>query len=139
MMMYLCTTKPKALRHKLAIVVLMSSISVVGAVKAQSVEQTDTSAIDSKAAMTFAHQSTMKHIAKTMWEKPELGFLEHNSSALMQQTLIERGFDVTAGVAGMPTAFIAQYSPADQTEDGEHKPVIGLLAEIGRASCRERV
>ena len=38
MMMYLCTTKPKALRHKLAIVVLMSSISVVGAVKAQSVE-----------------------------------------------------------------------------------------------------
>jgi aminobenzoyl-glutamate utilization protein B len=130
MMMYLCTTKPKALRHKLAIVVLMSSISVVGAVKAQSVEQTDASAIDSKAAIMFAHQSTMKHIAKTMWEKPELGFLEHNSSALMQQTLIGRGFDVTAGIAGMPTAFIAQYSPADQTEDGEHKPVIGLLAEM---------
>jgi len=128
--MPLLTNKPKALRHKLTIAVLMSSISVVGTVKAQSIDQTDVSAIDSKAALTFAHQSTMKHIAKTMWEKPELGFLEHNSSALMQQTLIERGFKVTAGIAGMPTAFIAQYNQVGQTEDGEHKPVIGLLAEM---------
>ena len=128
--MHLRTNKPKALRHKLAIAVLMSLISVAGTVKAQSIDQTDVSAIDSKAALTFAHQSTMKHIAKTMWEKPELGFLEHNSSALMQQTLIERGFKVTAGIAGMPTAFIAQYNPVGQTEEGEHKPVIGLLAEM---------
>lgn len=130
MIMHLRTNKPKALRHKLAIAVLTSLISVAGTVKAQSIEQTDVSAIDSKAALTFVHQSTMKHIAKTMWEKPELGFLEHNSSALMQQTLIERGFKVTAGVAGMPTAFIAQYNPVGQTEEGEHKPVIGLLAEM---------
>ncbi|WP_282145410.1 amidohydrolase [Alteromonas stellipolaris] len=130
MMMHLCTIKPTALRDKLAIAVLISSISVVGAVKAQSVEQSDISAIDSKAAITFAHQSTMKHIAKTMWEKPELGFLEHNSSALMQQTLIERGFKVTAGVAEMPTAFIAQYSPTGQDNKADNKPVIGLLAEM---------
>ena len=129
-MMHLCTIKPTALRDKLAIAVLISSISVVGAVKAQSVEQSDISAIDSKAAITFAHQSTMKHIAKTMWEKPELGFLEHNSSALMQQTLIERGFKVTAGVAEMPTAFIAQYSPTGQDNKADNKPVIGLLAEM---------
>lgn len=73
-MMHLCTTKLLAFWHKLAFAILISFISVVGAVKAQSVEQTDASAIDSKAAITFAHQSTMKHIAKTMWEKPELGF-----------------------------------------------------------------
>ncbi len=128
--MHIRTNKPKALRHTLSIAVLMSSISVAGSVRAQSIEQTDVSAIDSKAALTFAHQSTMKDIAKAMWEKPELGFLEHNSSALMQQTLIERGFKVTAGIAGMPTAFIAQYNPVGQTEDGEPKPIIGLLAEM---------
>ncbi len=130
MIMHMRTNKPKALRHTLSIAVLMSSISVAGSVRAQSIEQTDVSAIDSKAALTFAHQSTMKDIAKAMWEKPELGFLEHNSSALMQQTLIERGFKVTAGIAGMPTAFIAQYNPVGQTEDGEPKPIIGLLAEM---------
>ncbi|WP_029661499.1 amidohydrolase [Alteromonas sp. ALT199] len=128
--MHIRTNKPKALRHKLSIAVIMSSISVAGSVRAQSIEQTDVSAIDSKAALTFAHQSTMKDIAKTMWEKPELGFLEHNSSALMQQMLIERGFKVTAGIGGMPTAFIAQYNLVGQMEGGEHKPVIGLLAEM---------
>ena len=66
MIMHIRTNKPKALRHKLSIAVLMSSISVAGSVRAQSIEQTDVSAIDSKAALTFAHQSTMKDIAKTI-------------------------------------------------------------------------
>ncbi|GAB2675967.1 amidohydrolase [Aliiglaciecola sp. 3_MG-2023] len=69
-----------------------------------------------------SHQLVMKQIAKTMWETPELGFLEHNSSALMQKVLRERGFTVNVGVAGMPTAFVAEY--------GETGPVIGLLAEM---------
>ncbi|WP_342808159.1 amidohydrolase [Alteromonas sp. M12] len=71
---------------------------------------------------TNKYQPVMKQIAKTMWESPELGFLEHNSSALMQKVLTERGFTVKAGIAGMPTAFVAQY--------GESGPVIGLLAEM---------
>jgi aminobenzoyl-glutamate utilization protein B len=44
------------------------------------------------------------------------------SSALLQQQLKDAGFTVYAGVAGIPTAFVATY--------GNGKPVIGILAEF---------
>src|SRR5260221_735766 len=43
------------------------------------------------------------------------------SSALLQQTLKDAGFQIEAGVAGMPTAFVATY--------GSGKPMIGILGE----------
>lgn len=60
-------------------------------------------------------------LQKTIWANPELGFLETNSSALLQKHLQENGFKVEAGVAGMPTAFVASY--------GSGSPVIAVLAE----------
>jgi aminobenzoyl-glutamate utilization protein B len=60
-------------------------------------------------------------IAQKIWGFAEVGFQEAQSSALLQQTLKEAGFQVEAGVAGMPTAFIATY--------GSGKPVIGILGE----------
>ncbi|WP_165026487.1 amidohydrolase [Dysgonomonas sp. ZJ279] len=60
-------------------------------------------------------------LQKTIWANPELGFLETNSSALLQKHLQENGFKVEAGVAGMPTAFVATY--------GSGSPVIAVLAE----------
>lgn len=63
-------------------------------------------------------------MADQMWQKPELGYLENASSALMQEELRAHGFQVKAGVAGMPTAFIAT---AGRRGNG---PVIGLLAEM---------
>jgi aminobenzoyl-glutamate utilization protein B len=60
-------------------------------------------------------------IARTLWEHAEVGYQEEKSSALLQETLAAEGFDVQAGVAGMPTAFIASY--------GETEPVIAILAE----------
>ena len=61
-------------------------------------------------------------IAHQIWEYAELGFLENKSTQLLQDQLKKEGFRVTNGVAGMPTAFIAEY--------GTGKPVIGLLAEF---------
>lgn len=61
-------------------------------------------------------------IARQIWSNPELGYLETNSSALLQKTLSDAGFKVTAGVADIPTAFIAEY--------GSGKPVIGIMAEF---------
>lgn len=61
-------------------------------------------------------------LQKQIWRNPELGFLEKESSALLQKHLEENGFVVEAGVAGMPTAFVATY--------GSGKPVIGILAEF---------
>ncbi len=63
-----------------------------------------------------------KKIALQIWDYAELGFKEVKSTALLQQTLSSSGFAVQAGVAGMPTAFIATY--------GSGKPVIGILAEF---------
>ena len=61
-------------------------------------------------------------IAHQIWEFAELGFLEDKSTTLLQDMLKKEGFKVTTGVAGMPTAFVAEY--------GSGKPVIGLLAEF---------
>lgn len=60
-------------------------------------------------------------IAHQIWEYAEPGYLEVKSSALLQEELKAAGFEVTAGVAGIPTAFVASY--------GNAGPVIGILAE----------
>ncbi|MCS5490349.1 amidohydrolase [Algoriphagus limi] len=61
-------------------------------------------------------------IALQIWSNPELGYLESESSALLQKTLSDAGFSVKAGVADIPTAFVAEY--------GSGYPVIGIMAEF---------
>ena len=63
-----------------------------------------------------------KDIAYQIWDFAELGYKEVKSTALLQKTLKDNGFTVEAGVAGIPTSFIATY--------GSGKPVIGILAEF---------
>ena len=62
-----------------------------------------------------------KQIALQIWDHAELGYKEVKSSALLQETLKKEGFSVEAGVADIPTAFVATY--------GSGQPVIGILAE----------
>ena len=66
-------------------------------------------------------QTEYKKIAMQIWDNAEVGFKEIKSSALLQQTLQAAGFEVKAGIAGMPTAFEATY--------GSGQPVIAILAE----------
>lgn len=61
-------------------------------------------------------------LADQIWRYAEMGYLEQKSSAALQAYLSERGFAVEAGLAGMPTAFVASY--------GQGEPVIGILAEF---------
>ena len=63
-----------------------------------------------------------KQIALQIWDHAELGYKEVKSTALLQQTLKNEGFTVEAGVADIPTAFVATY--------GSGQPVIGILAEF---------
>jgi aminobenzoyl-glutamate utilization protein B len=63
-----------------------------------------------------------KNIALDIWKFAEVGYKEIKSSALLQQTLQDNGFTVQAGVAEIPTAFVATY--------GSGKPVICILAEF---------
>lgn len=62
-----------------------------------------------------------KKTALEIWDYAEVGYKETKSSALHQQILKENGFTIQAGVADIPTAFVAVY--------GTGKPVIGILAE----------
>lgn len=63
-----------------------------------------------------------RDLAQQIWGFAEVGYKEKRSSALLQQTLRNAGFTVEAGVADIPTAFVATY--------GSGQPVIGLLAEF---------
>ncbi|MFN0177282.1 MAG: amidohydrolase [Gemmatimonadales bacterium] len=61
-------------------------------------------------------------LAKQIWSFAEVGYQEAQSSRLLQAELAAAGFTVEAGVAGMPTAFLATY--------GSGQPVIGILGEF---------
>lgn len=76
------------------------------------------------AAIEYLNNSfdTYDALQKKIWSEPELGFLETVSSAFLQEHLESHGFQIEAGLAGMPTAFIATY--------GSGSPVIGILAEF---------
>ena len=72
-------------------------------------------ALDSK-------QEELGKVAHEIWELAEVGYQEHKSSKLLQDLLAAEGFKVEAGVAEIPTAFMASY--------GSGEPVIGILAEF---------
>ena len=65
----------------------------------------------------------MSEVALKIWSKPEVGYQETQTSALLQDELKKAGFKIETGVAGIPTAFVARAG----TSDG---PVIAILAEI---------
>ncbi|QKG71035.1 amidohydrolase [Erythrobacter mangrovi] len=64
-------------------------------------------------------------VAKQIWDWAELGYQEGRSSGLLQDELESEGFAVTAGVAGIPTAFVAEW----RSKGDKDGPVIAILAE----------
>lgn len=77
---------------------------------------------DEVLARVAAHADRFGAVSREIWQTPELGFHENKSSALLQQELKANGFQVNAGVAGMPTGFTATF--------GGGKPVIALMGEF---------
>ncbi len=61
--------------------------------------------------------------AKQVWDFAEVGYQEKKSSALLVDWLRKAGFEVTTGVAGEPTGFVARF----RTGPG---PVIAMTAEF---------
>jgi len=84
-----------------------------------------------------AYATRQAEVGRLLWQQPELGYLEERSSRLLQQELRQAGFRIEAGVAGMPTAFVASYGTRGSG------PVIALLAEMdalpGMAQAAEPV
>jgi aminobenzoyl-glutamate utilization protein B len=67
-------------------------------------------------------KSDYEKVAMQIWEWAEVGYQEEKSSALLQKTLSMAGFSIQAGVAEIPTSFIAEY--------GQGEPIIAILAEF---------
>ncbi len=68
------------------------------------------------------NQAALDHAALELWKFAELGYQEHQSSALLAQQLRDAGFNVETGIANEPTAFLASFKNGDG-------PVIAVLAE----------
>lgn len=64
---------------------------------------------------------TLERVNKNIWSYAEVGLKEFKSSKELTDLLEANGFTIEAGVAGMPTAFVASY--------GSGRPIIGILAE----------
>ncbi len=77
---------------------------------------------DALLAFVQARHAQTIDVAQSLWEFAEVGYQEERSSALLQSALAAEGFEIDAGVAGIPTAFVASY--------GTQGPVIGILAEF---------
>lgn len=70
-----------------------------------------------------ADAAQIQDAALKIWSFAEVGYQETQSTALLQSQLKAAGFDIKAGVAGEPTAFIASY------KNGAG-PVVAILAEF---------
>lgn len=81
-----------------------------------------TKGTDAMMASLDARAAVYSGIAKQIWGFAEVGYQETKSSALLQEQLRTAGFTVEAGVAEIPTAFVATW--------GSGKPVIGILGEF---------
>ncbi len=69
-----------------------------------------------------ANAPALNRVNRNIWTWAETGLEEIKSSEELQALLRANGFAIEAGVAGMPTAFVASY--------GTGRPVIGILAEF---------
>jgi aminobenzoyl-glutamate utilization protein B len=99
-------------------ILLVTSVAIATSLQAQTAapaKQRITSSLDAR----FAHYTS---VANQIWSFAEVGYQEKQSSALLQSELRNAGFTVRAGVANIPTAFVAEF--------GSGKPVIGILAEF---------
>lgn len=73
-------------------------------------------------ALVAAEKDRTVRVAKALWDYAEVGYLETRSTGLLQEELAAEGFRIEAGIADIPTAFVAEW--------GEGGPVIAILAEM---------
>lgn len=72
-------------------------------------------------AAVDARAERFGQISRQIWEHPETGYQEFKSAALLRDELKANGFRITENVAGIPTAFIAEW--------GSGAPIIGIIGE----------
>ena len=82
----------------------------------------DMESIKTRAVESIDSQSgQLIELSDQIWSFAETALREYQSSAVLKEYAESQGFEVTGGVAGMPTAFTARY--------GSGRPVIGIMGE----------
>lgn len=74
------------------------------------------------AEMVEGRRKLTQEMVDSIYAFGELGYQEFETSKYVTSILAKHGFRVTHGVAGMPTAWVAEW--------GEGSPVIGFMADI---------
>ena len=97
--------------------ILFISLMVFAAI-AQKTSKEKTQVID----FVDSHYGELTDLSDRIWSYEEIAFREVQSSAALADYAESMGFSVTRGVAGIPTAFTAEY--------GSGSPVIGILGEF---------
>jgi len=99
---------------KLIIPFLLLSLGTI----AQSIPVNKQSVIQSVAK----HENELISLSDQVWSHAEIAMKEHQSAKVLSDYAEKQGFKVTKNIAGIPTAFIAEY--------GSGKPIIGILGEF---------
>ena len=68
-----------------------------------------------------AKNKEFEEVSDFVWEHPETCFMEKESTKCQLELMKKEGFRITTPVAGMDTAFIAEY--------GSGRPIIGIMGE----------
>ncbi|MED5271234.1 MAG: amidohydrolase, partial [Pseudomonadota bacterium] len=93
------------------IIIFITTLSIISSIEVNS----DDSSINQ-------HQKQYENIAMKIWELAEVGYQEYESSKLLIDSLKGHDFEITEGVADIPTAFIAEY--------GTGYPTVAILGEF---------
>ena len=101
---------------------LHSCLFVLLGTCALTVSSAATAADDPLLRFVESRRAIDRSVALEIWNWAEVGYQEEQTSARLQKELRDAGFSIRAGVADMPTAFVAEY--------GSGKPVIAILAEM---------
>ena len=96
---------------KLNYFILLITSSLITNINASSIEEN-----------ILNHKDQFSEVALKIWSYAEMGYQEIKSSNLLANELKNEGFKITKNVAGIPTAFVAEY--------GSKGPVIGILGEF---------
>ena len=97
---------------------VVASLAAFACVSASGVVSAD----DALLRLVESRRAVDRAVALQIWNWAEVGYQEEQTSARLQKELRDAGFSVRADIAGMPTAFVAEY--------GSGKPVIAILAEM---------
>lgn len=111
-----------ALLVLLAGALVLSSLSGNAAGGNAAGDQASAATPEAMLALLDRNQEVYAGVAHEIWKLAEVGYQETKSSALLQKLLADTGFTVRAGIADIPTAFVATY--------GSGKPVIAIIGEF---------